>query len=63
MRFEYWLAHGDGWHWRAKARNGVIVAGSVDSFTREEDVQRAIRQLIRAVRWGAPAMSKVDRPR
>lgn len=58
MHFEYWSA-GDGWHWHLKSRNNVIVAGSVDAYTREVDCVRAIRQMIRTLRWGLPGIRRL----
>ena len=37
----------DGWRWRAKARNGEIVAASSEAFTRRSSAKRNLKTTAR----------------
>ena len=51
IKFELYQAR-DGWRWRARHRNGNIVADSGEAYTRERDVLRAVSQFTDHLRAG-----------
>lgn len=49
--FEIYKAR-DGWRWRAKARNGRIIAESGEAYTRRYDCNSSMQKLISgAIDW------------
>jgi len=38
----------DGWRWRAKKRNGRIIAEGGEGYTRRRDAERAVETLVEA---------------
>jgi uncharacterized protein YegP (UPF0339 family) len=45
----------DGWRWRARARNGRILADSGEAYTRRYDAALALERLISgAIDWRGP---------
>lgn len=50
MIFEIYQDAAGEWRWRAKARNGRIVADSAESYTRRRSAKRAVRSFVAKVR-------------
>ena len=49
MKFDFYEDKAGGWRWRLVAGNGRIMADGSESYTRKEDLERAIRVVIDGV--------------
>ncbi len=49
MKYEIFRGLNGEWFWRLRAKNGEIIGGGGESYTRKHDVKRAIRLF----RWQA----------
>lgn len=54
--FEMYRDAGEKWRWRLKARNGVVVLTSSQSWATQREVRRAIRSTQRAAKRAAVKM-------
>lgn len=48
-KVEYFQDEANEWRWRVKARNGRIVAGSLEGYSSRKDAKRAFTTVFQAV--------------